>query len=61
MIEKVETVRDSDKQDARDFAKFLADTKLETNSGFLLGVAVAAYINGFNDAERAFKAAQVAI
>lgn len=54
MIDKDKEVREHDKQDARDVAEFFNSKRREMFFNNLIGVAMAGYINGVNDACRLF-------
>ena len=55
-LEKENSKRD--KQDARELANFLKDSRRETMLNHLIGVALSSYMNGVYDAYKCFKAAQ---
>lgn len=57
MTDKDKEIREHDKTDARDIAEFFKDSRHEGVFNNLIGVAMAGYINGINDACRSFKAA----
>ena len=50
-----------DKQDAKELAAFLKDSRRETLLNHMLGIALSSYMNGVYDAYKSFKAAQSAV